>query len=221
MHSAPLQAAQQKLISKNMETLRKLQQLFKRFPGIGERQAMRFAYFLATADENYTRDLMNEVANLRKNVKRCSRCYALSENIDSGLCPVCREPKRDTSMVLIVEKDADRDRFMQSRTYPGTYFVLGGLAPAIEKEASSHIRLDELARLVEKESQAGLKEVILALSATPDGERTEALVLNRLATAAKSLTVSVLGKGLSTGTEIEYSDADTLSNAFRTRTKNL
>ncbi len=181
---------------------------------------MRFAYFLATADENYTRELMSEIANLRKSVRRCSRCFALSENIAGGLCPVCTDIKRDTSMILVVEKDADRDRFMQSHTYKGTYFVLGGLAPAIEKDAASHIRLDELARLIEKESKTGLKEVILALSATPDGERTEALVLVKLEAAAKGITISVLGKGLSTGTEIEYSDADTLSHALKSRTKN-
>lgn len=205
-----------------METLKRLQQLFKRFPGIGERQAMRFAYFLATADDAYVRDLSETLAALRKNVRRCTRCFALSENIQNGLCPICNDPTRDKSMVLIVEKDADRDRFIQSRTYSGTYFILGGLAPAIEKDAASHIRLDELARLIEKESTEKLKEVILALSATPDGDRTEALVVARIHKIPNTpVTVSMLGKGLSTGTEIEYSDADTLGNALRSRTTNL
>jgi recombination protein RecR len=108
-----------------------------------------------------------------------------------------------------------------SKTYGGTYFILGGLAPAIEKDAAAHIRLDELARLIENESKDKLKEVILALSATPDGDRTEALVLTRIEKIPNiSVTVSMLGKGLSTGTEIEYSDADTLSNALRSRTQN-
>jgi recombination protein RecR len=205
-----------------METLKRLQQLFKRFPGIGERQAMRFAYFLATADDMYIRDLSETLAALRKNVRRCSRCYALSENIQNGLCPVCNDPTRDKAMVLIIEKDADRDRFIMSKTYGGTYFILGGLAPAIEKDAAAHIRLDELARLIENESKDKLKEVILALSATPDGDRTEALVLTRIEKIPNiSVTVSMLGKGLSTGTEIEYSDADTLSNALRSRTQNI
>lgn len=205
-----------------METLKRLQQLFKRFPGIGERQAMRFAYFLATADEAYVRDLTQEITNLRKNVRRCARCFALSEKIINGLCPVCNDPAKDKSMVLVVEKDADRDRFIQSRTYSGTYFVLGGLAPAIEKEASRHIRLNELARLAEEESAKGLKEIILALSATPDGDRTEALILAKLGQIAeeKNISLSMLGKGLSTGTEIEYSDAETLSSALRSRTHN-
>lgn len=180
---------------------------------------MRFAYYLATADESYTRDLMETIAELRKNVRRCTRCFALSENIASGLCPVCSDPLRDKSMLLVVEKDADRDRFIQSRTYKGTYFVLGGLAPAIEKDTASHIRINELARLIETESKTVLKEVILALSATPDGERTEALLFVSLEKI--QIPVSVLGKGLSTGTEIEYSDSDTLSHALQSRTKGI
>lgn len=201
-----------------METLKKLQQLFKRFPGIGERQAMRFAYFLTNADEQYVRELTEGILALRKNVRRCSRCFALSENIVSGKCPVCNDTTRDASLLLVVEKDADRDRFMQSRTYSGTYFVLGGLAPAIEKDAKQHIRLDELSKLVEEESKTNLREVILALSATPDGDRTEALILVSL--GKQTVTVSMLGKGLSTGTEIEYSDSETLSHALKSRTKN-
>lgn len=205
-----------------METLKRLQQLFKRFPGIGERQAMRFAYFLATADDAYVRDLSETLATLRRNVRRCARCFALSENIQNALCPICNDSTRDKSMLLIVEKDADRDRFIQSRTYSGTYFILGGLAPAIEKDTASHIRLEELARLIEKESIENLKEVILALSATPDGDRTEALVAARVHKIPNTtVTISMLGKGLSTGTEIEYSDADTLGNALRSRTTNL
>ena len=206
-----------------METLKRLQALFKRFPGIGERQAMRFAYFLATADDQYIRELSENIVAMRKNVRRCSRCYALSENINAGLCPVCADPTRDKSLVLIVEKDADRDRFIQSRTYSGSYFILGGLAPAIEKDAQTHIRLNELTKLVDTESKSGLKEVILALSATPDGDRTEALVLLALETAKaeKGISVSALGKGLSTGTEIEYSDSETLSSALKSRTQNF
>ena len=205
-----------------MDILRRLQDHFKRFPGIGERQAMRFAYFLATADEGYVRSLTDTISMLRASVRRCARCYALSERIVNGRCAVCNDPEADRSMMLVVEKDADRDRFIKARTYNGTYFVLGGLAPAIEREAASHIRIDELRRLSETETKStGLTEVILALSATPDGERTEALLQNALRPLSDSgsISVSVLGKGLSTGTEIEYSDKETLANALKTRTQ--
>ena len=206
-----------------METLRKLQQLFKRFPGIGERQAMRFAYFVATSDEGFVHELTEAIVSARKNVRRCLRCFALSEKMSGGVCSLCGDMQSDKTLLLVVEKDADRERFIHSKTYNGTYFVLGGLAPAIENETSAHIRLAELIRLVEKESKINLTEIILALSATPDGERTEALVLAELQKNQniQNLVFSILGKGLSTGTEIEYSDSPTLSSALKTRTHNL
>lgn len=202
-----------------VDILRRLQALFKRFPGIGERQAMRFAYFVATADESYVRELTETILSARKNVSRCGRCFALSEKITEGWCDICRDPAKDKTILLIVEKDADRERFVQSRTYNGTYFILGGLAPAIEKDVSSHIRTDQLVALLKKESKTGLTEVIMALSATPDGSRTEALLSERIEKELTgAISLSVLGKGLSTGTEIEYSDSETLGNALRTRT---
>ena len=200
-----------------MDTLKKLQELFKRFPGIGERQAMRFAYFLATADKGYIDTLTETIEALKMNVKRCSRCFALSERIVNGKCAVCADPKTDKSQILVVEKDADRERFIRSRTYNGTYFVLGGLAPAIEKDFATQIRTVQFVDLVTKEI-TDLKEVILALSATPDGERTNSLLKVSLQKIQNgSFVVSILGKGLSTGTEIEYSDADTLANALSSR----
>lgn len=205
-----------------MDVLRRLQEHFKRFPGIGERQAMRFAYFLATADEGYVRSLTDSIQMLRASVRRCFRCFALSERVVGGICLVCSDPKADPSMMLVVEKDADRDRFLKARTYDGTYFVLGGLAPAIEREVDTHIRINELRTLAQTEAETkGLKEIILALSATPDGERTEALLMNTLRglSQAKGIRISILGKGLSTGTEIEYSDKETLANALRSRTQ--
>ncbi len=202
-----------------MDSLKRLQQSFKRFPGIGERQAMRFAYFLATANEGYVRELLENVSALRKGVRRCSRCFALSENIEGGLCKECRDPSADRTLLLVLEKDADRERFIQSHTYNGTYFLLGGLAPAIEKDAASHIRTTELGKLIETEAGT-LKEVILALSSTPDGGRTEALLRHKLEpiTDKHFISISILGKGLSTGTEIEYSDSDTLGHALESRT---
>ena len=143
-----------------MDTLKKLQELFKRFPGIGERQAMRFAYFLATADKGYIDTLTETIEALKMNVKRCSRCFALSERIVNGKCAVCADPKTDKSQILVVEKDADRERFIRSRTYNGTYFVLGGLAPAIEKDFATQIRTVQFVDLVTKEI-TDLKEVIL------------------------------------------------------------
>jgi recombination protein RecR len=201
------------------DSLHKLQALFKKFPGIGERQAMRFAYFIATTNDTYAKELLDAIGQVRAGVRRCSRCYALAEKVTDGLCSICANPSRDRSLLLVVEKDADRERFVQSHTYQGTYFLLGGLAPAIEKDLPAYMRLTELVRLVQAEASQGLKEVILALSLTPDGTRTESLVLDflRKETGNLGVTFSLLGRGLSTGTEIEYSDADTLKNALSSR----
>ncbi len=200
-----------------MNTLKKLQELFKKFPGIGERQAMRFAYFLATADSGYINSLMATISEMRANVKRCARCFALSERLINGVCPVCLDGDTDKTQILIIEKDADRERVIKSKTYKGSYFILGGLAPAIEKDTASYIRVDELMKLISKENS--LEEIIIALSATPDGERTTAILKNEIGKQDpdEKIKISVLGRGLSTGTEIEYSDADTLSNALRSR----
>lgn len=202
-----------------MDALHTLQSLFKRFPGIGERQAMRFAYFIATVDERYVKELSEAITRIQTTVQRCTRCYALSQKIVNGVCDVCRDTTRDTTLVLVIEKDADREKFIQSKTYNGTYFVLGGLAPMIDKDITrSPIRLRELSTLISKEQPKGLREVVLALSATPDGDRTEALLITHLKKDFEGkIQFSVLGKGLSTGTEIEYSDAETLSAALRSR----
>lgn len=205
------------------DILKNLQQLFKKFPGIGERQAMRFAYFVTVANEEYVEELIKTIELAKKSVKKCTRCFALSENLVSGFCKYCIEGSSDKSTILIVEKDADRERFIQSKSYKGTYFVLGGLAPAIENDARSHIRINELLSLVKNESKNNLKEIIFALSATADGIRTEMLLKLELEkTLGNSpITLSFLGRGLSTGTEIEYSDSDTLKYALSSRTTSL
>jgi len=202
-----------------MDIFKRTQDLFKRFPGIGERQAMRFAYFLATADEGYIAELQHAIAEIRKSVRRCPQCFAFSEKFVKSVCDVCADTMRDRTTVLVVEKDADRERFRKSHTYSGMYFVLGGLAPAIEKDTASHIRSSELVRMIERKTYPELSEIILALSATPDGERTEALLRAQLEpiTSKNNIGITILGKGLSTGTEIEYSDADTLKNALKNR----
>lgn len=199
-----------------MDSIKKLQMLCKRLPGIGERQAMRIAYFFANVDEQYARDFIESVSSLRKQVKRCSKCFGLSETLHDSICILCADPIRDQSTILIVEKEADRDRFVSSRSYTGMYFILGGLAPAIEKDVDSHIRINECIKRIE--SDTAITEVVIALSLTPDAERTRSIITDTIASKVeRTVTVSFLGRGLSTGTEIEYSDAATLKNALLTR----
>jgi recombination protein RecR len=117
---------------------------------------------------------------------------------------------------MIVEKDSDLESIRKSGVYHGKYFILGGLVPVVEKNTKSRIRIDELKKRIEKDK---LEEIILAFSISPQGDHTDQYVREQIndATLKSNVKISSLGKGLSTGTELEYSDNDTLKNALKNR----
>jgi recombination protein RecR len=121
---------------------------------------------------------------------------------------------------LIVEKDADFESIKRSKTYTGKYFILGGLVPIVTKDTPSFVRTKELLRTVENRAKhEGLKEIILGLSLNPQGEHTD-MYLRELLSPLQStygLQVKSFGRGLSTGTELEYSDSETIKNALQNR----
>ena len=118
---------------------------------------------------------------------------------------------------MIVEKDSDLESVNKSRIYNGKYFILGGLVPIVEKNTSSRVRINELIKKIKNEKN--LKEIILAFSLNPQGNHTDFYVRNQLKSTIEPLSIKIssLGKGLSTGTELEYSDNDTLKNALKNR----
>ena len=118
---------------------------------------------------------------------------------------------------MIVERDADFENIEKSKIYDGKYFILGGKVPILEKNPENRIRVAELKERMEDEN---IKEIILALPVNPDGENTERYVRELLSPIAEqnSIKISILGRGLSTGIELEYPDSDTLKNAFKNRT---
>lgn len=208
-----------------MNPLDKLTELFKEFPGIGPRQARRFSYFLLTRANGFVTDLTEAIKKLRQDVKICSSCfrYFSLANTTETKCAICRSNNRDNDLLMIVSRDNDVDHMEKTGLYNGLYFVLGGSLPILEKEPEKKIRLKELfASIQTKCSTPGaehLKEIILALDLNPEGEHTEIFLkrtLNPLSEIHK-FKISTLGRGLSTGTEIEYSDAETLKNALKNR----
>ncbi len=118
---------------------------------------------------------------------------------------------------MIVEKDSDFESVKKSRVYNGKYFILGGLVPIVEKTTKSRIRIEELKTNISNNKD--LKEIILAYSLNPQGDHTDQYVREQIQDIAekRGLKISSLGKGLSTGTELEYSDNDTLKNALKNR----
>jgi len=199
--------------------IEKLGELFREFPGIGPRQARRFVYFLLRQDESYIKNLVESVGELRESVRECESCFRFfipqrSVRLErSDLCDLCADKHADKSVLLIVEKDVDLDNVRKTGKYHGQYFILGGLLPILEKKPESCIRISELRERLK--SDKDIREVILAISANPVGDNTVDYLREEL--SKFKIKVSVLGRGLSTGTELEYSDSSTLSHAIENR----
>lgn len=205
-----------------MNPIEKLAEKFKEFPGIGERQAKRFVYFLLHKNPGYVKELGEYILSIKNSISQCSSCFLFFQNTaeKENLCENCRNPRTDKSELLIVEKDADCESVKRSRNYSGMYFILGGLVPIVTKDTPNFIRIKELMRTVEdRVKKDGLKEVILALSLNPQGEHTDIYLREILSPLQKNygFTIVSLGRGLSTGTELEYSDSETIKNALRNR----
>jgi recombination protein RecR len=200
-----------------MDSIEKLAEYFAEFPGIGERQSRRFVYYLLTRNPNYLRDIAGAILDIKKNISQCELCFHYFSGAGKTLCDVCANPATDTSLLMVVEKDADYEAMKKSGTYNGRYFILGGLVPIVNKEVSSRVRINELQSAIKK--QNGLKEIIIALSLNPHGEHTDSYLRQLLSpiTEPAGITITSLGRGLSTGTELEYSDSNTLKNAFKNR----
>ena len=216
-----------------MDALNKLMEYFGEFPGIGPRQARRFAYFILTKNPNYTEELARLITEAKKNVHVCGSCfrfYTAYKNTGAGasgaanLCSICADSTRDHTELMIVARDVDFEAIEKSKTYSGLYFILGGTVPILDKNPETRIRSRELVKRLENETSVReaaknyLKEIILSLNANPEGEHTVDVLRSLLKPfTEKGIRVSILGRGLSTGSELEYSDADTIKNALKNR----
>lgn len=205
-----------------LSSLEKLTKCFSKFPGIGPRQAKRFVYFLLAQNPDFLQEFSSSLSDLHKNVLQCISCFCFFQKDPSGgnLCLTCKDPHNDASMLLVVEKDVDLENIQKMHTWNNLYFVLGGSLPVLEKEPSKKIRAKELFYTVqERAKNSGLKEIVLAMNANAEGESTSAYLFKILSPLAEkySFVISTLGRGLSTGTELEYSDTDTFKNALQNR----
>lgn len=199
-----------------MNDIDKLTEYFKEFPGIGPRQAKRFVYFLLRKNARYADELAQLIPRVRKNVSICSDCsrYFVKQGIQQ-ICNTCSASDRDATLLMIVARDSDLEAVEKSDSYNGYYFVLGGTLPILEDDVQKFIRVRELETIIEKRKNAGLTEIIIALNANPDGDNTARYLKQKLTPAG--LTLTILGRGLSTGSELEYADSDTIANALKNR----
>jgi recombination protein RecR len=198
-----------------MDHIDELATALSRFPGIGPRQGKRFVFYLLAVPTSDRAKLAELIASLGKNVRQCSECLRFfNGNTQATVCNYCSDKTRDDAQLMIVEKDQDLAAIERAGTYRGRYFVLGGVLTLSGKGV---IREKELSRAIEKKLKNNLKEVVLALSATSEGEHTVDRVRELLAPWRDQLKISELGRGLATGSELEYSDAETLRAALSNR----
>lgn len=197
-----------------MDRIDELATAFARLPGIGPRQAKRFVYYLLAAPTSDRNRLAELISVLGKDVKQCPECLRFFNGTSAQVCHYCTDKSRSDEQLLLVEKDQDLAALERAGTYKGRYFVLGGV---LTLSGKGTIREKELIRAIEKRLKNNLKEVVLALSATSEGEHTADHVRELLLPYRDQLTISVLGRGLATGSELEYSDAETLRAALSNR----
>ncbi len=197
-------------------TIRDLAKYFSEFPGIGERQSKRFVYFLLTRNKEYLEKLSELIETLKKEISQCPSCFRYFQNDNHDLCDICGDTRRDQSMLMVIEKDADLESMERSGAYKGLYFVLGGLVPVVEKDTPRFVRIGELKDRITKNKYG---EIILAFSLSPQGDHTDVYIRRELSSLLEKIgtTLRSLGRGLSTGTELEYSDKETLANAMKNR----
>ena len=197
-----------------MDPIDRLSAIFERFPGIGPRQAQRFVQFLLRSSSSTRRDLADAVQELGGAVHQCALCYRFFTGA-TKVCGLCTNDQRDKSELAVVATDADLSALERSGTYSGMYFVLGGTI-SLTSQKMSGLRLKQLLERCTKD--ALLSEIILAFPANPEGDTTAMRVREELQALKKTdLRVTALGRGLSTGSELEYADADTLKSALDSR----
>ncbi len=203
-----------------MTSLEKLIRHFEKFPGIGSRQARRFAFHILTLSQGDVAELSELIRTIRTNVVECPSCCRFHSMYNNQpLCSLCSSGTRDHSKLTIVERDADIDAIERGGVYDGLYFVLGGMVPLLDTHDIKKLRGGALKHLVETRAKEGLKEIILAFSVNPDGENTGRYIeiLLKESIDTYGLKTTHLGRGLSTGSELEYADPETIKNSFKNR----
>ncbi|OIO51498.1 recombination protein RecR [Candidatus Kaiserbacteria bacterium CG_4_9_14_3_um_filter_50_16] len=197
-----------------MDRIEELARALARFPGIGPRQGKRFVFYLLAAPATERAKLAELIVSLGKEVRQCQDCLRFYNGSVATICNYCSDKTRDDTELMLVEKDQDLSAIERAGTYRGRYFILGGVLTLSGKGA---IREKELLKTVGKRLKNSLKEIVLALSATSEGEHTADRVRELLKPYRDQVKISTLGRGLATGSELEYSDAETLRAALTNR----
>lgn len=183
---------------------------FSKLPGIGRKTAMRLVLHLLRQDTSTVEAFGHAIVTLKREVKYCNVCHNIS---DTEVCQICSNPSRDTSIVCVVENIRDVMAVEATQQFRGVYHVLGGVISPMDGIGPSDLQIDSLVRRVE---EGGVKEVVLALSSTMEGDTTNFYIFRKL--AKTEVKMSVIARGISVGDELEYADEITLGRSIVNRT---
>lgn len=181
-----------------------------KLPGVGRRTALRLAIHILRMERESVGEMTRSIDRFRNEVKYCSQCNNLS---DEAVCPICADRERDHTTICVVEQVADVLSIENTRQYRGLYHVLGGVISPMQGIAPSDLKID---LLCDRIARGGVKEVILAISTSVEGETTHFYLMNRLR-QYPGVKVSTIARGIGFGDELEYVDELTITHALRNR----
>lgn len=182
---------------------------FSSLPGIGRKTAFRLVMNLLKRDPEEVKRFGESIIKLREEIHYCKICSNIS---DTGICKICSDEKRDRSLICVVENIQDVMAIENTRQYRGLYHVLGGIISPVDGVGPADLKIDELEGRVRED---GIREVILALSTTMEGDTTNFYLFKRL--SKYDLLLTTLARGVAVGDELEYTDEITLGRAINNR----
>jgi len=182
-----------------------------KLPGIGTKSAQRLAFYLLRCPDQDIKNLAQTIGNLKKKIRFCEQCFNLSEQ---NLCPICRDPERDKSIICVVEDSLDIVALEKTEEYKGIYHVLHGVISPVDGLGPEQLKIKELISRI-KQNKDKMKEIILATNPSLEGEATSMYLLRQL----KPLGVKItrIARGLPVRGDLEYADEITLTNALKGR----
>lgn len=186
-------------------------QEFAKLPGIGRKTALRLVLHLLRQDNENVTHFADTIARMRREVKRCKVCHNVS---DSDTCPICSDPRRDRSTICVVENIQDVMAVENTQQFHGRYHVLGGVISPMDSIGPADLEIDSL---VARVASGEVKEVILALGSTMEGDTTNFYIFRKLAPYS-DVKISIIARGISVGDELEYTDEVTLGRSILNRT---
>ena len=184
---------------------------FSKFPGIGRKTALRLVLWMLRQEGTEVEQFAETILRMRQEIKYCHVCHNIS---DTDICPICGDLRRDAQTICVVENIQDVMAIENTMQYKGLYHVLGGVISPMDGMGPSDIEIDSL---VSRVAEGNVKEVILALSPTLEGDTTNFYIYRKLAPYG-DVTITIIARGVSVGNELEYTDEITLGRSILNRT---